>query len=572
MEGIPWNYYNKTFYNQRGNKLRRNFLQFPSFMSNEELRYSKKKVKNNIANIKYCHNSLQQNNIFQSSRKGDINYKYLQELKRISEEEKKNQLLKQKKFNKKLLNEKIRNKRFLSTISRKELEELNKDAPSNLFDYIHPYEYLFSQRKFKSFNDNEIKNHNDSNQKSVKNLILENHRYKNKKKSELYKNSLITERNKENDKIFINVYKKRPYRINSTNCANVVFEKINDNINLSLSKSQDKYDLKNKSNIFFNKDKIKIQDEEKNTIEHNSNKLTINDYEIYKNSIDNFNNKYNIEYNKNLKTINNREINTIIPSSLKLNLNEDMINDNNINNNNLLINKNFFCKTSRSNSKHKKYTISSENNDVNNKNTDSLDLSEINKFNSRGRLYSSCSINKKYSKNNYELLKEITNIYEKLNNIQASLELKQGDNILEKYNILKDDPRKDMIVLNIIKESNGKVEFEPIHELFKKLEKKQNYINDLSKQYFTQKKNKYESNIRQKFLRHLRKVDLIEKREALFRDLAYKKNYEIRIGINKLKEEDLSKKRKIFNNKTVKIKQMSVNNIENFLKFMKKYN
>ena len=55
------------------------------------------------------------------------------------------------------------------------------------------------------------------------------------------------------------------------------------------------------------------------------------------------------------------------------------------------------------------------------------------------------------------------------------------------------------------------------------------------------------------------------------RDLAYKKNYEIRKGVNKLRENDLFKERKIFNKKTDRMKQININNIENFIKSMNKH-
>ena len=109
-----------------------------------------------------------------------------------------------------------------------------------------------------------------------------------------------------------------------------------------------------------------------------------------------------------------------------------------------------------------------------------------------------------------------------------------------------------------------------IKELFMHMNQK-SFITDLTKQYFTYTKRKFKSSIKQKFLKELKKVDLLEKKDALLRDLAYKKNYEIRKGVNKLKENYLSKERQVFNNKIDKMKQMNMNNIENFTKNMNKY-
>ena len=64
---------------------------------------------------------------------------------------------------------------------------------------------------------------------------------------------------------------------------------------------------------------------------------------------------------------------------------------------------------------------------------------------------------------------------------------------------------------------------------------------------------------------------LWKQKEAFLRDLAYKMNYDIRRGVNRLKEKDLSKEREIFNRKTDKIGKMNINNIKNFIKNMNKF-
>ncbi|MBR1544980.1 MAG: hypothetical protein IJ638_03505, partial [Alphaproteobacteria bacterium] len=69
--------------------------------------------------------------------------------------------------------------------------------------------------------------------------------------------------------------------------------------------------------------------------------------------------------------------------------------------------------------------------------------------------------------------------------------------------------------------------------------------------------------------KELKKIILIEKKEALLRDLAYKKNYDIRRGVNRLKEKDLSKEREIFNCKEeikfLKNNQKIKSNTESYL-------
>ena len=172
-------------------------------------------------------------------------------------------------------------------------------------------------------------------------------------------------------------------------------------------------------------------------------------------------------------------------------------------------------------------------------------------------------------------MKEIINIDDELNGIKKEIisnrEFDQED-IYKKLEEIKKKSTEDMIITNILAEK-GRVEFEPTKELFKEIKKmKQNsFISELTKQYFTCKKSKFESSMKQKFLKELKKIDLIEKRDALLRDLAYKKNYEIRKGVNRLKENDLSKERKIFEKNTDKMKQININNIKNFIKNMSKY-
>ena len=144
-----------------------------------------------------------------------------------------------------------------------------------------------------------------------------------------------------------------------------------------------------------------------------------------------------------------------------------------------------------------------------------------------------------------------------------------NEDIYKKFEEIKKRTKEDMIVSNILAEK-GRAQMQSTKELFKKMKQK-SFISDLTKQYFTCKKGKYENSIKQKFLKELKKVDLLEKKDALLRDLAYKKNYEIRKGVNKLRENDLFKERKIFNKKTDRMKQININNIENFIKSMNKH-
>ena len=134
---------------------------------------------------------------------------------------------------------------------------------------------------------------------------------------------------------------------------------------------------------------------------------------------------------------------------------------------------------------------------------------------------------------------------------------------------IKKKSKNDNIVTNILLES-GRIKIISTMELFKKMNQK-SFISELNRQYVTCKKGKYDTSIKKRFLEKLKKVDLMEKKEALQRDLAYKQNYDIRRGVNKLIEKELSKERIDFEKKTIKMKKLNANFIERFIKSMNKY-
>ena len=261
----------------------------------------------------------------------------------------------------------------------------------------------------------------------------------------------------------------------------------------------------------------------------------------------------------------NDNINNNFPSFPNLLIDQEIYDDNKHNNN--LLDQNNFYTTSFNYNKQKQF-LSSDNS----RNTHfPYQSAKIRKKNRR--IFSTeTSIIKKRNKNKKDFMNQITNIDEQLNTIKNEIILTKNDNVedlYKKFEEIEKKTREDMIVTNILAEK-GRVEMQSIQELFKHMKQK-SFISDLTKQYFTFTKGRFRSSIKQKFMKELKKVDLIEKKDALLRDLAYKKNYEIRKGINKLKENDLSKERTKFNNKIKKMKQMNINNIENFIKNMNKY-
>jgi hypothetical protein len=233
------------------------------------------------------------------------------------------------------------------------------------------------------------------------------------------------------------------------------------------------------------------------------------------------------------------------------------------NNEHLLLNKNFLCETMRGRAntcKKRNFFISAD--DQANRN--SAYSSKRNR-----RILSTENSIKIRRKKKIELMKEITNIDEELKSIQKELFAKHDEEISEKFEKFKKKSKNDNIVTSILLES-GRVKLISTMELFKKMNQR-SFISELNMKYFTCKKGKYDTSVKKRFLEKLKKVDLMEKKEALQGELAYKKNYDIRRGVNKLIEKELAKERLDFDKKTIKMKKLNANFIENFIKSMNKY-
>lgn len=550
--------------------IKKKLLSFPTYMSNDELRHNKKRIKKQFTNIEDNHTYLQQNNIFRNNKENFV-LDYIQELKRLKRVDNNKNNKSSKLFKKKVFEEKIKNKRFFSlSLNRKELEYFNKDTPSNLFDLIHPYEYQFSHKNAKI---NNSERYNNS-EKSVKYILLKNHNDKKKKITNIFKKKInpkfIEKKSKNNnDKIF-NLNKN--FNVTSSTSINYLLEK-NFSSGLNSSKTINNFIKASSKDLLKKFNKNINSDEKRNNEYENSHnfKIEINkDDDQNKSNIDAISlNKLNIDANKNNRMndtedfkVNNTISDFLPPSSpLRFRNNENKYTDDD--NDHLLLNKNFLYETLKrrvNTCKNRNFFISADS--QTNRNST---------FSSKGnrRFLSTENSIKMNKKKKIELMKEITSIDKELKNIQKDLYTKQDEAINSKFEKFKNWTENDNIVTSILLE-NGRVKIISIMELFKKKNQK-SFISDLNMQYFTCKKGKYEPNVKKRFLDNLKKVDVMEKREALLRDLAYKKNYDIRRGVNKLIEKDLSKKRIVFDKKTVKMKQLNANFIESFIKSMNKY-
>ena len=534
-------------------RIKKKLLQFPNCMSDEELRHLKKKLKKAMFSIEETNKYIKQNNIYNESN-GNLMNEFYQELQRL----KNNEEMTKNNINSKIFNkiEKNKNNKMIS-------ENKNKYFLSNLDGIIFPYKNCFPHKRIKTFSNSEI-NNSKSNSKyfglrNKKQFMNDNYLNNSEKK---FRN---------NKDIFLTLYKKNTNKINSTkillNCKkenekekNLIQIKNNDY--LKIMKSNKKNDNINTNILEYKGDGNNyniISEEVNNKNYFNNNKI--------KNKDNNFLETYryfnNTESNIDIKRIDNFNDNNKSSMQIKLNYDDKKINNlKNNNNKNLVFDRNYFYKTSRVFNTNKKYFLSSGKDIKNN----------INNSASRKRILSTeTSSNLKRNKNNF--LKEISNIDEQLNELKNEIISKKemDDNDIYKiFEELKKKEKETMIVSNILAEKGG-MQMQSIRELFKHIKQKKSFISDLAKQYNTFNKKNIKSSIKKKFLKELKKVDLIEKREAFLRDLAYKKNYEIRKGVNKLKENDLSEERNIFNKKTDKMKQININNIKNFVKNMNKY-
>ena len=542
MEGNLLNF-NSSYNYHKKIKIKKKLLEFPSYISDEELKYRKKKINKNLMTIENNHNYFLHSNLF-NNNKDQYPSDYITDLNNINNSQ---SLRTSKKLNNKRL--------FSAMINSKKSKNIIKDKPLFLKDSINPY---------KKYNRNKTDINNDNNDKLLSK--------KQKKKNLTNANFSDANENKnKNENIFLTSYKKNYNEVNKNSSPKFFLDK-NSKSNLTLNESNN-YFHKYNSNITFYKynsetihTKNKTLDNFNINYRNNSNNNIVNDFkEINITDSKEYDNskKYKIESKIITPRVNDTEgfkIEKLKPSSPILILSEGNEPNNN-KSKNFFSERNLSYKTTKNS---KRYFISSNNHIFNRNNNE---LNNIYK-NYKGMLPSEKSMDKIRKQNKKKLLNEIADINEELKTIQNGLINQQEDDSYFKLEELIKKSQNDNIVTNILIEK-GRIKFESTKELFKKMKQK-NFLSELKMQYFRCKKGN-ESSYKKRFLKELKKMDLIEKKEALLRDLAYKKNYDIRRGVNRLKEKDLSKEREIFNRKTDKIGKMNINNIKNFIKNMNKF-
>ena len=532
--------YNNNYNYQKKIKIKKKLLNFPSYISDEELKYKKKKINKNLKTIENNHNYFLHSNLF-NNNKDQYTPDYITDLTNINN----SQSLR--------ISKKLNNKRlFSNSINSKQSRNIIKDNPSFLRDSIKPY---------KKCNSNITDISNDkylSKKLKEKNLTNANFSY-------------VSGNKNKNDNIFLTSYKRNYSEVNQINSTKFFLDKNSKN-NLTLNESNN-YFKKYNSNINFYKHKLETIDTKNKTIDNfninyknNSNNKKINDFnEINITDNKDYDNNKNYKIESNIITSRTNDTEGFKPEKMKPSSPILILSEENETNNNKA--KDFFQERNlsyKTTKNSKRYFIFSKNHIFNRNNKE---LNDIYK-NYKRRLASEKSMDKIKKQNKKKLLNEIADINEELKTIQNDLINRQEDDSYLKLEELIKKSQNDNIVTNILIEK-GRIKFESVKELFKKMKQK-NFLSELKMQYFTCKKGN-DSSYKKRFLKELKKIDLIEKKEALLRDLAYKKNYDIRRGVNRLKEKDLSKEREIFNRKTDKIGKMNINNIKNYIKNMNKF-
>ena len=469
---------------------------FTKFLDRDYIRQPKKKIKKQYLNIHENYIYFQERNIFQEKDSETFN-DYLKLLRGLRNKKEKSKHSTTQKSIKSLSPEKkIMENGKLRTL----LEKNHKNIPSSLFDYVHPYEYLFMNKSLKL---NRTKS-------SKRNKILT---LSNKNDSE---NIFITTSTNENGTISTinnNLYQNRKNTISYKS-----YHKFNDmspeNINSN----------KNKRRFLTRKSLTKKNNNKNKNINTINNTLNLN------NAIKKRPMSTRIFDYANKKIKKSTILNIINPNT---NSNTDLTNISRIHDRTKSMNNSHFL-----NKKINKKLKSTSNTNDNTKN-DKISRNVLSAYFSRH----------KNNKNKQQLYSEILNINSKLDEIKNNI-----INILQEkkaINIKEDDANQ--LIVKILSEKE-KYTCHSSRELYDHLKQK-HHIKNLTNQYMV-RKNNFRGVIKQKFIDHLQKIDEREKRENKIKNMIYMNNFELKKEVNKLTEKDFEKTLNNFNKNNIKIKGM----------------
>ena len=189
-------------------------IKYPEYITTKELKKLQDKNDIELNEINKNNIYLQQQSIFSTKSKMNSFQNYLNEIYLSEKNKNENSKIKINPDNiiKKHLIKKLSNKRLNNP--RKILENKNKFFPSNLLDYIHPYEYLFNHKvkdNINKANSHRIKTENKNLQLHLSDISFIS------KEKNLYKKTKYISRNKQINikinKTEINKKKKKKKKI-----------------------------------------------------------------------------------------------------------------------------------------------------------------------------------------------------------------------------------------------------------------------------------------------------------------------------------------------------------------------
>ena len=122
-------------------------VNMPMFVSNLEFKNMKNRANRNLLKIDKANNYLQ-SDVWNMEFGGELMAEYVKKLKNVLQTPTEDTNL--KKFEKSSKFQKNKKARYFSATLRKKLERANKNIPSNIFDYFHPYEYYYLNKTIKS--------------------------------------------------------------------------------------------------------------------------------------------------------------------------------------------------------------------------------------------------------------------------------------------------------------------------------------------------------------------------------------------------------------------------------------
>ena len=164
-----------------------------------------------------------------------------------------------------------------------------------------------------------------------------------------------------------------------------------------------------------------------------------------------------------------------------------------------------------------------------------------------------------------ELFKNLTNITYRLHKIKKEL---INDYQNKDKNVTIEEKSTQLLSDFFTNNINSKInDAKLIKDLFKQIQKK-SFFADLSRQYSSYNRKVFPLPTKKKFLNQLLKMDVLEKKERILNTYRYNNDYIIKNEYNKLKENEISKNRSLFNKNIEKMKNLNIINIESFLKMM----